>query len=141
MKLKIFVSFFQVKFTSYPDLSKEERKKKFEANCLEGYTEIVSDYFSVIASFAVSHLIETSKPKAGSHSFCANRILFSSLLLALQSISSTGLVLVLAWNPKRHHRTNYGCDFVKEPGKVVVVITSHFIFYRFNRCEQKTSCT
>ena len=53
MKLKIFVSFFQVKFTSYPDLSKEERKKKFEANCLEGYTEIVSDYFSVIASGAL----------------------------------------------------------------------------------------
>ena len=49
MKLKFFVSFFQVKFTSYPDLSKEERKKKFEANCLEGYTEIVSDYISMIA--------------------------------------------------------------------------------------------
>jgi len=67
----------EVKFTSYPDLSKEERKKKFEANCLEGYTEI--------------------------------------------SISSTGLVLILAWNPKRHQRTNYGCDFVKEPGKVHIV--------------------
>ena len=35
-------SFFQVKYTSYPELAKEERRKKFETNCLEGYTEIVS---------------------------------------------------------------------------------------------------
>jgi len=80
--------FFQVKYTSYPELAKEERRKKFETNCLEGYTEI--------------------------------------------SISSTGLVLILAWNPKcsngssRHHtRSNYGSDFVKEPGKVH--ITAPFI--------------
>ncbi len=33
-----------------------------------------------------------------------------------KAILSTGLGVLLTWNP--HHMAVYGCDFVKEPGKV-----------------------
>ena len=40
----------------------------------------------------------------------------------LQSHSSTGLVLILTWNPLHNgygeRVARYGCDFAREPGKV-----------------------